>query len=196
MAQPVAQVQYIFEALKMNIFSLFRKKRGQATTEVVLLFPLFVIFILFIVKLVGLFVLNQKMNIAVGYAARRYQLQSHITPKYANGWDKRYLVPRIEKNVREYLGFNNKGMRKFLSLRDVKLKIDNTNTWVNVEIVAYIAPLRIRFLCNYNKDELCGNNANCLHGFVAVCETGEKMRAIRNVGHNERVLPYMRPDNL
>ena len=58
----------------------FYNIRGQATTEVVLLFPLFVIFILFIIKVTGLLVLNQKMQIAGTYAARRFQLQSDPEP--------------------------------------------------------------------------------------------------------------------
>ena len=121
-------------------------RRGQATTEVTLLFPLFVIFIVFIIKVTGLLVLNQKMQIAAVYAARRFQLQSHVTAYYANGWDKRYLMPRIEDKVKEYVGFNNEGMRKFLSLRDIKVKIDPTTTWTKVTITAYMTPLRIRFL--------------------------------------------------
>lgn len=180
----------------MNIFSIFHTKRGQATTEVVLLVPVFIIFILFIVRVTGLFVLNQKMQIAAVYAARRFQLQSHITPFYANGWDKRYLIPRIEEKVKEYIGFNNKGMRKFLNLRDVKLDIINTTTWTRITITAFMAPLRIRFLCNYKKDELCGNDAHCLRGFVVICETGGEIKVVRHAGHNERVLPYMRPDNM
>lgn len=179
----------------MKRTSLFMNKHGQATTEMVLLFPLFVIFILFILKVTGLFVLNQKMNIAAVYAARRFQTQSHITPIHANGWDKRYLIPNIEDKVKDYLGFNNEGMRKFLNLRDVKLKIDPTNTWAKITLTAYMAPVRIRFLCNYRKEELCQNNAHCLRGFVVLCETGGEIRVIRHAGHNERVLPYVRPDN-
>lgn len=180
----------------MTKFSSLFTKRGQATTEVVLLFPLFVIFILFIIKITGLFVLNQKMNIAAVYAARRFQLQSHITPKYANGWDRTFLIPNIERKVKAYLGFENNGMRKFLNLRDVKLKIDTTTTWTKITLTAHMSPLRIRFLCNYQKDTLCGNNAHCLRGYVVVCETGGEIKVIRHAGHNERVLPYVRPDNL
>ena len=136
------------------------------------------------------------MHIAAVYAAKRFQMQAHISPIYANGWDKHYLIPDIERKVKDYLGFNNSGMRKFLNLRDVKLKIDPTTTWVKITITAYMAPLRIRFLCNYQKDILCGNNAHCLRGYVVVCETGGEIKVIRHAGHNERVLPYVRPDNL
>ena len=57
--------------MRNRLFSI-RSKKGQATTEVVLLFPLFVIFILFIIKIFGLLILSQKMEIAGFYAARRF----------------------------------------------------------------------------------------------------------------------------
>ena len=171
----------------------FLSKKGQATTEVVLLFPLFVIFIVFIIKVAGLLVLNQKMQIAAVYAARRFQLQSHVTTYYSNGWDKRYLMPRIEDKVKDYIGFNNNGMRKFLSLRDIKVKIDPTTTWTKVTVTAYMSPLRIRFLCNYDKNKVCESDTRCLHGYTVICETGGEIKVIKHAGHNERVLPYERP---
>lgn len=178
----------------MNFWKRLHNRKGQATTEVVLLFPLFVIFIVFIIKVAGLLVLNQKMQIAANYAARRYQLQSHQTPIYANSWDKRYLKPKIEEKIKDYLGLNNPGMRKFLSIRDFKLTIDPSNTWTSVTLVAYITPLRIRFLCNYNKDRVCQHNAHCLIGYRVICETGGEIKVVRNAGHNERPSPYIRPD--
>ncbi|MBO4674527.1 MAG: pilus assembly protein [Elusimicrobiaceae bacterium] len=180
----------------MKHFSFFQSTRGQATTEVVLLFPLFVIFALFLIKLTGLLVLNQKMQIAAVYAARRFQLQSHETAFYANGWDKRYLMPRIEEKVKEYVGFNNEGMRKFLSLRDLKVKIDPSTTWTKVTIIAYMKPMRIRFLCNYNKDTLCQGDTHCLHGYTVICETGGEIKVYKHAGHNERPNPYERPEGV
>lgn len=178
----------------MRIINRLRNIRGQATTEVVLLFPLFVIFILFIIKVAGLLVLNQKMQIAAVYAARRYQLQSHETTYYANTWDKRYLKPKIEAKIKDYLGLNNPGMRKFLSIRDFKLTIDPSNTWTKVTLVAYMSPMRIRFLCNYNKDRVCQNDARCLLGYRVICETGGQIKVVKHAGHNERPSPYVRPE--
>lgn len=178
----------------MKKHSFFYNTRGQATTEVVLLFPLFVIFILFIIKVTGLLVLNQKMQMAANYAARRFQLQSHETTIYARGWDRRYLIPNIERQVREYIGMNNEGMRKFLSLRDVKLQIDPSTTWTKVTLTAYMSPLRIRFLCNYNKDRVCGRDARCLRGYSVICESGGQIKVVKHAGHNERPSPYVRPE--
>ncbi len=178
----------------MKRIRFFNNTHGQATTEVVLLFPLFVIFILFIIKVAGILVLNQKMQIAAVYAARRYQLQSHETSYYANTWDKRYLRPKIEQKIKDYLGLNNPGMRKFLNIRDFKLTIDPSNTWTKMTLVAYMSPMRIRFLCNYNKDRMCNHNANCLVGYRVICETGGEIKVIKHVGHNERPSPYIRPD--
>ena len=70
----------------MMDLSFLRKRKGQATTEVVLLFPLFVIFAVFIIKIFGLLVLNQKMEIAAFYAARRYQLQGGV-PDSMQNWN-------------------------------------------------------------------------------------------------------------
>ena len=77
---------------------LFSSRKGQATTETVLLFPVLVIFIVFIIKIFGLLVLSQKMEIAGFYAARRYQLQSHVTD-YLTRWDRRYLQKDIKKII-------------------------------------------------------------------------------------------------
>jgi Flp pilus assembly protein TadG len=52
---------------------LFNRK-GQATTEVVLLFPIFFILALFVIKIYGLLVVVQKTEIASFYAAKRWQL--------------------------------------------------------------------------------------------------------------------------
>ncbi|MBQ8033281.1 MAG: pilus assembly protein, partial [Elusimicrobiaceae bacterium] len=80
-------------------------RRGQATTEMVLLFPILIIFVLFIIKIFGLLVLNQKMQIAGTYAARRYQLQSHVTDYYDKGYDRRFLKKDIQRKVEEFVGF-------------------------------------------------------------------------------------------
>ncbi|MBO7605771.1 MAG: hypothetical protein J6S61_04845, partial [Elusimicrobiaceae bacterium] len=60
-----------------NPFSFLHSKHGQATTEVVLLFPIFFILALFIIKIYGLLIVLQKTEIASVYAARRWQFESH-----------------------------------------------------------------------------------------------------------------------
>ena len=176
-----------------KLFSL-RSRKGQATTEVVLLFPLFVIFNLFIIKIFGLLILSQKMEIAGYYAARRFQLQSHETDYYANTWDRRFLKKDIQRKVESYLGFDNEGMRKFLSLNELKMDIETSGTWTKVVLTARTKPPRIRFLCNYNKDQVCDRDAKCLKGYMFLCETGGEVEVIKYVGHNERPAPYQRPE--
>ncbi len=179
----------------MNLKTLFfRSRQGQATTEVVLLFPLIVIFVLFIIKIFGLLVLSQKMEIAGYYAARRFQLQSHETDYYQRTWDRRFLIKDIQDKVENYLGFDNPGMRKFLSLNELKMDINRSGTWTKVVLTARTKPPRIRFLCNYNKDQVCDRDPKCLKGYAFLCETGGEVSVIKYVGHNERPAPYQRPE--
>lgn len=177
-----------------KLSSFFRSRKGQATTETVLLFPLFVIFILFVIKIFGLLILNQKLEIAGYYAARRYQLQSHETDYYANTWDKRFLIKDIQKKVENYLGFDNPGMKKFLSLNTLKMNIVTSGTWIKVTLTARTKPPRLPFLCKYNKDRVCDRDEKCLKGYAFLCETGGEVNIIKYVGHNERPAPYMRPE--
>ncbi|MCI5820469.1 MAG: hypothetical protein MR039_01710 [Elusimicrobia bacterium] len=177
-----------------NLFFPFHSSRGQATTEVVLLFPLLVIFILFIIKIFGLLILSQKMEIAGYYVGRRYQLQSHETDYYRNTWDRRYLQKDIQKKVENYLGFDNPGMRKFLSLNDLKIKYDTSGTWTKVELIARTRPPRIRFLCKYDRDHVCQQDEMCVRGYNYLCETGGEVKVIKYIGHNERPAPYQRPE--
>ena len=178
----------------MKLFSCIRNPRGQATTEVVLLFPIFVIFILFIIKIFGLLVLSQKMEVAGYYAARRFQLQSHETDYYQRTWDKRFLEKDIQKKVENYLGFDNAGMRKFLSLNKLVLDINRSGTWTKMVLTARTKAPRIRFLCNYNKDRVCERDAKCLKGYAFLCETGGEVSVIKYIGHNDRPNPYQRPE--
>jgi len=129
----------------MRYFSFLRFKKGQATTEMVLLFPVFVIFIVFIIKIFGLLVLSQKMQIAGTYAARRFQMQSHVNDYFARTWDQRYLKKDIQKKVEEYIGFKNPGTVRFLSLRSLKLDIETSGTWTKVTMEATTRAPRIRF---------------------------------------------------
>ena len=174
---------------------LFSSRKGQATTETVLLFPVFLIFILFIIKIFGLLVLDQKLEVAMFYAARRFQLQSHETDYYADTWDRRFLEKDIKKKVEDYLGFNNPGMVRFLSLRSLKLNVDTSGTWTRVVLTVNTAPPRINFLCKYDKMQLCKDELTCIKGFEFLCETGGEIEVIKYVGPNERVLPYVRPES-
>ncbi len=173
----------------------FLSCRGQATTEMVLLFPVLVVFVLFIIKIFGLLVLNQKMQIAGMYAARRYQLQSHVTDYYEQGWDRRYLKKDVQRKVEEIIGLNNPGTRQFLSLNSFKMDIDTRDNWTKITLIANTKAPRIRFLCNYDKDKVCDRDRYCLRGYNFLCEDGAKIEVIKYAGKNERPAPYARPEN-
>lgn len=173
----------------------FLSRRGQATTEMVLLFPVLVVFVLFIIKIFGLLVLNQKMQIAGTYAARRYQLQSHVTDYYERGWDRRYLKKDVQRKVEEIIGFNNPGTRQFLSLNSFKMDIDTSANWTKITLTASTKAPRIRFLCSYDKDKVCDRDRYCLRGYNFLCEDGAKIEVIKYAGKNERPAPYVRPEN-
>jgi len=96
-------------------FPKCRRKKGQATTEVVLLFPLFIFFLLAFAKIFGLLILVQKMEIASFYAARLWQLESHRNAAYYS-WDQTTLLKSINTNVLGYLGYNTPSVSSFLAL--------------------------------------------------------------------------------
>lgn len=178
----------------MKRISFLHSRQGQATTEVVLLFPVLVIFILFIIKIFGLLVLNQKMQIAGTYAARRYQLQSHVTDYYEKGWDRRFLKKDIQRKVEDIVGFNNPGMRQFLSLNTFKMDVNTDDNWTKITLIANTKPPRIKFLCNYDKDRVCDRDRYCLRGYSFLCENGAQIKVIKYAGKNERPAPYARPE--
>ena len=167
----------------------FFSRRGQATTEMVLLFPVLVVFVLFIIKIFGLLVLNQKMQIAGMYAARRYQLQSHVTDFYEQAWHRRYLKKDVQRKVEEIIGFNNPGTRQFLSLNSFKMDINTDDNWTKITLTANTKAPRIRFLCNYDKDKVCDRDRYCLRGYSFLCEEGAKIEVIKYAGKNERPAP-------
>ena len=153
------------------------------------------VFILFIIKICGILVLNQKMQIAGTYAARRFQLQSHVTEFYEQGWDRRFLKKDIQRRVEEMVGFRNPGMRQFLSLNTFNMDVNTNGEWTKITLTANTKAPRIKFLCNYNKDTVCNHDQHCLRGYRFVCETGVKIQVIKYAGKNERPAPYIRPEN-
>ena len=86
-------------------FLSIRRERGQATTEVVLLFPLFMFFLYAFAKVFALLILVQKLQIASFYAARRWQLESHRSAAQ-EGFDSGNLQPDIQRHVCSYLGYD------------------------------------------------------------------------------------------
>ncbi len=196
MARPYAQISgkvisIIMKAIKKSLFN----RKGQATTEVVLLFPIFFILALFVIKIYGLLVVVQKTEIASFYAAKRWQLESHRALQYVQGWDEGFLKRDIEKKVQEYIGMNNSSMRKFLSLRRVTFEVERTNVWNIVKIRVSTYPPNIPFLCAYDKREVCKQPYGdaCMRGFNFICESGGNIEVIKNVPNRDRPISFVLP---
>lgn len=131
-------------------------RRGQATTEVVLLFPIFMFFLFAFAKIYAMLILVQKMEIASYYAARRWQLESHRNVDY-EGDDMGSLREDIERRVSEYLGFGalsdeyGQSTEKFLDLvrltgSGAKLGITRTQVWNIVTLTVKTRPLEIAWM--------------------------------------------------
>ena len=180
-----------------NLFSFLRSRRGQATTEVVLLFPIFFILTLFIIKIYGLLIVLQKTEIASAYAARRWQLESHRAVKYTQAWDKNFLIPDIKKKVQDYIGFTNPAMRKFLSLRKVDLEIKRYEVWNSVTITVSTYPPRIPLLCSYDKREVCKRpyGQACMRGYNFICEKGGTLQVVKQVPNRDRPIGFILPNS-
>lgn len=125
------------------------RKRGQATTEVVLLVPLFMMFLFLFAKIFSLLVLVQKMEIASYYAARRWQLESHRNVQFAaddGDGGCGGLCSDILKRVNQYLGFGTANA-KYLDLDKCKgnsgacLEIKRTQVWNIVTLTVRTKPL-------------------------------------------------------
>lgn len=102
-------------------------KKGQATTEMVLLVPLFLIVAIGIVKLFALAVMVQKMELASYYAGRRWMLESHKNAAYA-GWDQNTLSKDIERWVASFLGAGDETKEKLLGFarQDIRFRVEPT----------------------------------------------------------------------
>ena len=123
---------------------LFRRRKGQAMTETVLLFPLFMFFLFAFAKIYALLILVQKVEIASFYAARRWQLESHRNANYV-GSDNQ-LMGDIESKVSEYLGYGTQTGR-FLDLmgRKAQVDINRTQVWQVVTLTVKTMPINMPF---------------------------------------------------
>ena len=123
----------------------FFGRRGQATTEVVLLFPIFMFFLFAFAKVYALLILVQKMEIASYYAARRWQLESHRNVDY-EGDDSSVLQRDIQTRVSKYLGYDSPAA-SFLDLQDkqAQLNISRTQVWQVVTLKVRTKPVNMPF---------------------------------------------------
>jgi hypothetical protein len=136
-------------------------RTGQATTEVVLLFPLFMFFLFAFAKVFALLILVQKLEIASFYAARRWQLESHRNAQYEESFDNPVLLPNISNKVCDYLGYGEScsvpSSGNFLDLTNTCLvtsdcqsgapgvRVTRTQVWNVVTVTACTKPLNMPF---------------------------------------------------
>ena len=173
----------------------FRPGRsGQAMAEVVLLFPLFLIIVFITAKIFALLVLVQKLEIASYYAARRWQLESHLNSEHA-AWDATTLKKDIEKNVRGYIGFETPAVSKFLNLRDMKMEVVRTQVWNVITITVTTNAAGVKMLCKYPKQAVCAApyGAACMNGHDYLCQGGKQMEVIKYVPNRDRPIQFVLP---
>ncbi|WP_428898224.1 hypothetical protein Dip518_000415 [Parelusimicrobium proximum] len=180
------------------MFNILRRRvnrKGQATVEVVLLFPLFLILILFLARVFALLVLVQKLEIASVYVSKRWLLESHTNIDYAQGWDVNFLKKDIEKRVEDYIGFNNKATRDFLGLKAIKVDIQRTVYWNDITITVLTNPSKLGILCKYDKNTVCKGKImqNCFKGYNYICESGGKLVVSKHVPNRDRPIPFVLP---
>ncbi|MCR4819575.1 MAG: hypothetical protein K5838_00450 [Elusimicrobiales bacterium] len=153
------------------------RRPAQAMTEVVLLFPVFMVILFITAKIFALLILVQKMEIASFYAARRWQLESHLNASFAGNDDQ--IQADIEEKVREYLGFYNPSIKKFLNLSTAKIDIQRTQVWNVVTLKVSTRPTNIKLLCRYPKEVVCNSyGQDCKNGYDFMCvEPGNHQNA-------------------
>jgi TadE-like protein len=127
----------------MKLFGRRGVQKGQATTEMVLLFPLFMFFMFGIVKIFTLLLLQQKVELEAFYAARRWELQSHRNAQWQASFDDSTLVNAIKNQVKNDLGCNSAhGPAQFLGIfcGGVQLRVDHYQVWNQVTLTVPMAP--------------------------------------------------------
>lgn len=172
-----------------------RGRKGQAMTEVVLLFPMFMVIVFITAKMFALLVLVQKMEIASYYAARRWQLESHLNSEFANNWDEPFLKRDIEDKVKGYLGFENDAVKKFLNLRTAKIDVVRTQVWNVVTLTVTTDPAGIAMLCKYPKQVVCAApyGADCNNGYDYLCAGGKQLEVVKYVPNRDRPIQFVLP---
>jgi hypothetical protein len=171
------------------------KRRGQAMTEVVLLFPIFMLIVFMTAKMFALLVLVQKMEVASYYAARRWQLESHINAEYAASFDTGFLERDIAEKVSGYLGFDNKAVKGFLNLKMLKMNIVRTQVWNVVTLTVTTAPSKVKLLCKYSKYDVCKKpyGAACFQGHEYLCSGGKQLEVVKYVPNRDRPIQFVLP---
>lgn len=188
------RIRRIFAALK-------NRRPAQAMTEVVLLFPIFMVILFVTAKIFALLILVQKMEIASFYAARRWQLESHLNVTYLGNDD--LILKDIEEKTKDYIGFNNPSIRKFLNLNSVKVVVNrNTQVWNEVTLIVTTRPTHIKLLCRYPKEAVCASyGAECKSGYDYMCVepgnhqngAGKRLEVTKYVPNRDRPIDFVIP---
>lgn len=170
----------------MNLFKRAGSK-GQATTEVVLLFPVFMFFLFAFAKIYALLILVQKMEIASFYAARRWQLESHRNVDFEAD-DTNNLRRHITMKVSEYIGYGpGNPTGKFLDLDGQQAQIDITRTqvWQVVTLTVKTKPVNLPF---YKSGAKFDKEGRMLSG-----PKGLKFEVTKYVPNRDRPIAFVLP---
>ena len=190
-------IRTIAGRLSRSASCLKEGRPGQAMTEVVLLFPLFLVIVFITAKIFALLVLVQKMEIASYYAARRWQLESHLNSDQA-AWDENTLKKDITEKVRGYLGFEATGKNQakaFLNLKDFKIDVIRTQVWNVITLTVTTNPAGVKMLCKYPKQAVCAApyGAACNNGHDYLCQGGKQLEVIKYVPNRDRPIQFVLP---
>ncbi|OGS13828.1 MAG: hypothetical protein A2234_11355 [Elusimicrobia bacterium RIFOXYA2_FULL_58_8] len=176
------------------------RRPGQAMTEMVLLFPVFLIIVFVTAKIFALLVLVQKLEIASFYAARRWQLESHLN---SNDYPDDALKKDIEEKVSGYMGFDNPAVAKFLNLKALKLEVQRTQVWNVITLRITTSPQNIPLLCKYPKQVVCAQpyGQDCMNGYDFICvdpgnhqnASGKELEVIKYVPSRDRPIQFVLP---
>ena len=186
----------IFRRLGRAAAALRGGRPGQAMTEVVLLFPIFLVIVFITAKIFALLVLVQKLEIASYYAARRWQLESHLNADYES-FDNTVLMNDIKRNVSGYIGYDTEAVRKFLNLRPggLELKVTRTQVWNVVTLSVTTEASGVTMLCKNTKQEVCAApyGAACMSGHDYLCQGGKQMVVEKYVPNRDRPIQFVLP---
>ncbi|MBU2573341.1 MAG: hypothetical protein KKH28_04615 [Elusimicrobia bacterium] len=166
-------------------------------TEVVLLFPIFMIVLFVTAKMFALLVLVQKMEIASYYAARRWQLESHLNADAVymafDGW----LRSDIEEKVSGYLGYGSPSVAGFLNLKGSKasLEIVRTQVWNVLTLTVETNRAGVALICPPGgAGAVCGpTNTNCVNGYNYICTGNKQLTVIKYVPNRDRPIQFKLP---
>ncbi len=173
---------------KKNIFS---GKKGQATTEVVLIVPILLLILFFTAKVFTLLVIVQKLEIASYYASRRWQLESHRSLLHQPADEG--LRQDIKRKVERYLGFGGP-FANFLQLRSSSLTVERTQVWNIVTLSISMKPAKVPLLCAYPANIVCTTYGEyCYKGYRYLCTSGARLEVIKYVPNRDRSLRFALP---